>query len=952
MDGELEVCPKCGYNSASEPQQYFGLRPHSILHGRYIVGRILGQGGFGITYIGFDLVLNIKVAIKEYCPRSNASRDWRKSNSLRWNVSSTAYDALAEGQESFLKEAQKMAKIDSIPEIVRIRDTFSDNNTAYIVMDYVDGITLKEYVLKNGSMELSACLKLLAPLAAGLDKVHEKGLIHRDISPDNIMIKADGKVALLDFGAAKDSNIARSNSSVRVAKHGFSPAEQYSERGNIGPWTDVYAFCATIYFCISGRVLPNAVDRMLDDTVTFDFTIKKSLTGVQQGMLDKLKRLFGNKLKVDALTRNKLSLRQRSVLAGGLAVDCKDRIQSMGELIKKFDMPVSDKFSPVSLVKKHKLMSAAAAAAVAAAAFIIVTKPWIISVDMLGISNSNMLNGGNFAYIDEQYAYYISENNALTLCRFDQETGKFNSGEAIIDDAGNINIVNNKVYFTAYDTTGKTESIQMNDETIELPYEDVYIMNADGSDPEVILSGIAISSMQYAKLSNGSELLYFFEYETDGTRTLYSYDLKKKKKTALGSDELIWYNLSGEYIYYTVFEDGENLKLMRRNLNGTGKTVLDEENMYYNGICTEDGMFMLSLNDGALYGCTPDGRQTGFVVENINIESSEYYIFERYAYGNGYIYYVSEADNSLHVVNPNQISDEVILKNEAPEIIGYCDGYICTAEIVTEGVDYEITSVSILKEQGGARTDMYTSSRWRKNILKWSDDGIFGNTDIDEDDIVSATFTNDLLNMPEDAWDVSDDSSGNVMAWTVPASNGKYDLYIGANGGVNAKKAANWLFSGYASLKSVNFGRYFHTDETQSFEYMFSSCSSLQEVDLEGFNTSMATDMHGMFENCDSLKTLNLSSFNTSKVTDMGSMFAFCGGLESIDVSSFDTSNVTDMSFMFCWNSKLEHLDVSGFDTSMVTNMYCMFKGCGKLIDFDVSHFDMSNVINDTDMMP
>lgn len=300
-------CPHCGYNNSdSAPKQPYAMRPNTLLHGRYLVGRVLGQGGFGITYIGFDMVLNLKVAIKEYFPMGSATREGN-SSTLRWN-SMNSTEQRQGAYESFLKEARKTAKLDQVSAIVRVRDTFYDNETAYIIMDYVEGTTLKEKMLKEGIMPFSACIKLLTPLMEGLVKVHEIGLVHRDISPDNIMVQPDGSVKLLDLGAAKDMSVNQGPQSQLVTKNGFSPLEQYTESGEVGPWTDVYAMSATIYYCITGKLLPSALDRMSSPELNFSFPMKEALPASAA-----------------------------AALKAGLAVDQRNRTRNISDLLKQLN---------------------------------------------------------------------------------------------------------------------------------------------------------------------------------------------------------------------------------------------------------------------------------------------------------------------------------------------------------------------------------------------------------------------------------------------------------------------------------------------------------------------------------------------------------------------------------------------------------------------------------------
>ncbi|MDO5541111.1 MAG: leucine-rich repeat protein [Eubacteriales bacterium] len=285
LEDERPCCPVCGYRHGSVPQPECALREYTILKGRYLVGRVMGRGGFGITYVGFDLMLNIKVAVKEYFPDGAVNRDAAHVNDVSWNSSVADQDA---GCRSFIREAQKMAKIDRIPEIVRVRDVFMENETAYIVMDFVEGETLKDRLKREGPMEAKKCISLLMPIIKGMDTIHKQNMIHRDIKPDNIMIQKDGNIRLLDLGAAKELDLKKRDSggknndgelppTQRVVSNGFSPLEQYSETGHIGPWTDVYAMCATIYYCITGKVLPSSLSRMQQEELQLTEAQRKKI---------------------------------------------------------------------------------------------------------------------------------------------------------------------------------------------------------------------------------------------------------------------------------------------------------------------------------------------------------------------------------------------------------------------------------------------------------------------------------------------------------------------------------------------------------------------------------------------------------------------------------------------------------------------------------------------------
>ncbi len=261
------VCPHCGFDNASAHNEAHQLECGSILAGTYLIGRVLGQGGFGITYIGWDLNLDIKVAIKEYYPEGCVTRDTHTHVSvLTYAGEKETY--FQKGKERFVNEAKTLAKFSGDGCVVGVRAFFYENGTAYIVMDFVEGETLKSYVARRGGKLPSAeVLELFKPLFRSLARVHEMGLLHRDISPDNIMLRPDGTLALLDFGAARQMSVAGEHSNTINVKHGFAPEEQYRTRGEQGPWTDVYALCATIYRLTTGVTPPQALDRMANAAV-------------------------------------------------------------------------------------------------------------------------------------------------------------------------------------------------------------------------------------------------------------------------------------------------------------------------------------------------------------------------------------------------------------------------------------------------------------------------------------------------------------------------------------------------------------------------------------------------------------------------------------------------------------------------------------------------------------
>ncbi len=257
------VCLHCGFN-AEEEQPFLALPMGTVLRGRYLTGRVLGVGGFGITYLGYDLVLEIKVAIKEYMPSGLATRH---ANRYQVVLTGRRKEDYENGMERFLEEARILAKLQGTPNIVSVQDHFKENNTAYFVMEYVDGMSLKAYLAcQGGKIPYDQALTILRPIMGALVRVHSMGLTHRDISPDNVSITSGGESKLLDFGAARAAMGDDKSISV-ILKHGFAPEEQYSSHGSQGPWTDVYAMGVTLYRCITGELPPDSIARAHHDTL-------------------------------------------------------------------------------------------------------------------------------------------------------------------------------------------------------------------------------------------------------------------------------------------------------------------------------------------------------------------------------------------------------------------------------------------------------------------------------------------------------------------------------------------------------------------------------------------------------------------------------------------------------------------------------------------------------------
>ncbi len=264
---EYEMCPYCGYIQNTDPKELYFLRPGTIIADRYVIGVSIGSGGFGITYKAWDQTLSKIVAIKEYYPAGLVNRVPGEKKMIIYSGSRER--ECANGKVRFLEEARNMAKFNTHPNIINVYDFFEENNTAYIIMEFLDGENYKEYIkAQGGRVPVEKALEVTRAVLDALSEVHKSGILHRDISPDNIFICKDGRIKLIDFGAARFSSVESAMTRSVILKPGFAPPEQYQTKSKQGPWTDIYAVGATLYRAVTGNVPEESVNRVEEDRLT------------------------------------------------------------------------------------------------------------------------------------------------------------------------------------------------------------------------------------------------------------------------------------------------------------------------------------------------------------------------------------------------------------------------------------------------------------------------------------------------------------------------------------------------------------------------------------------------------------------------------------------------------------------------------------------------------------
>lgn len=258
-----EPCSVCGCSPQDHISDPTVLSSGSVLQGRYAVGRVIGKGGFGVTYLAYDIKHDEKIAVKEYYPYGIALRN---PESTIVSVSTEeAADIFKSGAEKFYDEARLVAAFNGNPSIVSVYDFFYENDTVYYTMEYLEGQTLKGLVEKNGIITAAQAVYIAEKVSSALMTAHSANILHRDVSPDNIMICNDGKVKLLDFGAARQVVANASQSLSVILKQGFAPLEQYQKKGRQGPWTDIYSLGATLYFALTKDIPDDPMTRFEGD---------------------------------------------------------------------------------------------------------------------------------------------------------------------------------------------------------------------------------------------------------------------------------------------------------------------------------------------------------------------------------------------------------------------------------------------------------------------------------------------------------------------------------------------------------------------------------------------------------------------------------------------------------------------------------------------------------------
>ncbi len=623
----------------------------TILNGKYMVQRVLGEGGFGITYEGWDLNLELKVAIKEYYPSGFVTRG--NTEVIAYTGSGEEY--YEKGKQKFLSEAKTLARFYFLPGIVGVKDFFLENNTAYIVMEFLDGVTLKTYTEQaGGRLPSQQVLDFMRPVMHSLAEVHKSGLIHRDISPENIMITKEGQVKLLDFGAARDISPEGEKSLSVLLKPGYAPEEQYRTHGEQGPWTDVYALCATIYRCVTGESPEEPLERARHD-----------------------------ELKPPSMMGAQLTPQQDMAIVRGLSLYAENRFQNVEELEAALygggftgEPPAANPYAaprgniqaaPIPQKEGKKKGKKAVIGLIALICVLAGGIIWILSMGKrggaaMGSSNGNIHNNGSVASGKTGDVYACRLGGYLAV---ENSIGNWKVIEA--ENSGYVNVWKNWIYYLDENYRIVKRPLANPEESPQtvggkkaggflisggiLYYFDgdgaIHRMNLDGGKDEIINSGENLG----LNIENG--WIYFLRNE-DGAGILYKMKTDGTKLQKVGKDESEMFIVQDGWVYYTNMSRDNELYRMRVDGSQNQSLGVGEADMF--NICGDWIYYQGVEYDGALCRVRKDGsgeEKLKSAVPELLFSSGDtvYYIVQE----------DSDASYSLYSIPVNGSKSELVL---------------------------------------------------------------------------------------------------------------------------------------------------------------------------------------------------------------------------------------------------------------------------------------------------
>lgn len=947
------ICEHCGWDERI-PEKDYQLPFGTVLNDQYIVGRILGVSGFDITYLGYDKFLDTNVVIKEYFPYGKVIRQQPGSCTVK-PVGDRELEWFQRNRERFLREAKALSRLSRIERIVQIRNFFLANDTAYIIMEYVPGISLKDYIRRNGSLSLDTTLKMLRPLMTSLVHVHKEGFIHRNISPENIVLMPNGTLKLMEFGSVRhigaEQTTDPANPTMAVVRGGYSPVEQYNNI-KLGPWTDVYALCATIVFCVSAQQIADAPERILSGTALG------------------LEHWIGDPNIVAALTH-------------GLEPRPEKRTQNVELLCQElFPAPVPTDVTrpvevpaqpePIQPEKKSfpKWAMALILALIVGIGALIGFHPW----DKTDVNNPAVRDEKGPDLLDTNVPVNtlmerILENaeepdqKAFGTQAANSEVIAISIVDTLADapaDAVDVSYLKNGkvkawtvkkvdgyhlyigaeggVYapaesFTLFGMMPNVRSIDFGGCFYTDNVEDMSYMFYGLSHVETLdVTGFNTSGVRFMKETfSGMRSLKQLDVSGFDTAMVQTMQAMFRECSALQTLDVSGFDTSSVTSFASMFSHCSGLKQL--DVSGFDTAAAEDLSHMFrecNALQMVDvsGFNTASVTDFSFmfHGCA--------VLSQLDVSG----------------FNTSRAENLESMFRECQTLTELDVTGfntshveDFSSMFSGCSGL--KALDVTNFSTGNARELSWMFSLCGGLKQLDVSGFQTGSVTTmermFQSCGSLQELDVSGFDTHNVTSMNGMFyecsNLTQ--LDVSGFDTRNVtdMAAAFYRCAGLKKLDVS---GFDTRKvtAMDNMFHGCSSLTNLDVSR-FDTAKVENMEAMFSECSNLKRLDVRKFNTARVTSMRNMFHKCYELKVLQVERWDTSRVKSMNGMFHQCSKLNYLDVSRFDTGSVTDMQFMFSGCADIIRLDVKDFDTSAVTSMSHMFSDCTKLSELDVSRF-------------
>ena len=878
-------CAKCGWDNHNRVNGNAALE-QTILKDQYMVGKSLGRGGFGITYVGFDLALERRVAIKEFFPMGTA---YRFGDAITVRAYTETEEDYQSGLNQALQESRTIAKLGQIPNVMQVYNVFLENGTVYMIMEYIDGVSLGEEVKRDGRLNWKEALHLMYPIMDALEKIHEQGLIHRDISPENIIRrKKTGEPVLLDFGSARQPK----EGLTVMLKPGYAPAEQYSRNGEQDGRVDEYALCSTIYYLVTGSAPASADLRLFakkelkrpseyagDIPVEFEKVLLKGMeldSSNRYASMRELHEAFWEAEKAGAAERKGSGGAEGTVGAGKIensrdsrgyrsSDDSKDSAKSANTVSPddRTNTGGSGSREPQLGNKEKKGGSGKIAGIIAAAA-----------VACLGgfLLFGNPGRGNKDA--EKEAVESAVEGSAAEEAKAEVENEVTPTPESTATNTPTPEptATNNPTPEPTVTNTPTPEPTATNTPTPEptatnTPTPEPTATNTPT--PEPTATNTPTPEPKELRKDTGLPIMKADSFTYDDGGTVLGSNMLRSEISSI-TIETSLANAPDTAWDTSMNNDGSVLAWVTETGEGKELTIAGE-----GGVEAPEDSSRLFQGYTNLRTIDLSGFNTSNVTEMDNM------------------FYQCENLISLDVSNFDTTN--------VTDMNSMFDG--C----------YSLTSIDVSSFNTSNVTDMSTM---------FSLCYLLESVDTSGFDTSNVTSMACMFNGCEAlvSVDVSNFNTSNVK-----------NMFA--------------VFSRCINLTNIDVSN-FDTSNVTDMSCMFRDCNSLTDIDVSSFDTSNVTNMRGMFMGCKLITSIDVSRFKTSNVTDMVSMFHYCYRLASLDVSSFDTSNVTNMAFMFCSCNALPGIDVSHFDTSNVTDMSFMFMECHGVSNLDISKFDTSNVEN------